>query len=718
MTRLPLIACLAVGLLTGACSDSGSNAGDGGAGGDFSGPVTCLEPPDKSSNIDNAIDLKLGEEVTGYICPRGDSDFYKLTVPANDKLLRINLQRSGALSNVALTYLLLKRKEPGSDGVNQRTVASAPAGDGKSFDALHCLDPGTPDLEPGVYYLLVQDDGNDAADGKNSYKLTVTSQGDPDTNEVNDGFDTAKAASGAATGYISCTEDADFFTVNVGADQLLEVKLTTQAATPVDLNYTIYNDKQEMIATDAIPDGTKAKADLLAIHAVPGAGKYFVKVEDGGGDDGDPKTAYTLTLTTRAEQDAQDKGTRNDSAATATTLTFSGGTLTRTFTGQIASKADVDYFKIDGLSGININNPGVMEVTLSYGGAATVDPSFAYIYPAENSPCTKDSCCRVLDPGGSGCTSWMSCMNKTYSCIEKGETFCSDGDCAPNATVNCATERRCAGAAICLPSAKKCGAEQVIRWANDGGTAKTSQLLIHPGPWYVRVNDLKNDEYDYGKNYTLTIRVRMDPDGAKELDNAYLPDLCLLTTPPIDNDEVRKMHLDVAKGKFGAKTVSWNGGTTTQMTGFISYEGDIDWFRVPNPCPNADCILRLDYQAGSGCPTSGAPRRRCEDTSQNKDSLGLEFLYTLRRSNSSASGWFGFRAQAGQSGCWGDCGGGGNCFYSYKNHGSSDYYFTVEDYNNNSWSWTCGYTVTLTVTKAGCQAPCTTHPTSGNCDTP
>jgi hypothetical protein len=30
-------------------------------------------------------------------------------------------------------------------------------------------------------------------------------------------------------------------------------------------------------------------------------------------------------------------------------------------------------------------------------------------------------------------------------------------------------------------------------------------------------------------------------------------------------------------------------------TGYLSYEGDIDFYKFDNPCPNADCTLDIHY---------------------------------------------------------------------------------------------------------------------------
>jgi len=264
---------------------------------------------------------------------------------------------------------------------------------------------------------------------------------------------------------------------------------------------------------------------------------------------------------------------------------------------------------------------------------------------------------------------------------------------------------------------KFCGAEHAWRFATNKTTASTvltSQLLIHPGPWYVRVSNRGDNKYEYGRNYTLSIKVQMDPDGAKELDNELFADRCWLVTNVKEDDRTEwefTKHVTQAKTKIASKTIALN----TWVQGYLSYEGDIDFYQLPNPCPSADCTLSIDYQPGLGCPSTGAPLRYCQDPGEVKNAMGLEFLYAIRRTTSDASMWTGFKAAAGANGTWGADGNPPLCVYSYKNHGTSPYYITVEDVGNNFWSWGCYYNFRIRKVADGCAAPCKTEPTTGNC---
>jgi hypothetical protein len=642
------------------------------------GTASCPGGIDKSVDTQTAVALEAGKEVQGHVCPVKDQDFYKVAVPAGARLLHLKLQSTVQVTNVQLTYLILDSK-----GTTAGTAPPWTAAGIRSFDDYHCLAPGT-------YFVLVKDEGDDGKDGNNPYKLSYGAQADTDANEPND--DAKAAKDPGKPGAIACKGDRDFYKASVGADQLLEVKLTSDKASKVDLRYTIYDAENQKVAEDGIPDGSKAPAALTTIHALPKPGAYTIAVEDGGGDDSDPTMSYTLAVATKPEPDAGDKGTRNDRPATATKLDWGACQGGCTKSGQIASKADVDYYRIDGMpAGISPDNPAVIEVSVVFdGGSSKVDPQVGLIYPDAASPCAKDNCCRVLKKS---CLSDLDCSNATYSCIQKEDLFCSDAECAPGAGTGCVTERACAGAVACLPE-KQCGAEQVTRFDDngekDGAAVRTAQPLLHPGPWYIRVSDFKNDDYDYGKGYTLTVKVRMDPDGTKELNSAYIP---ILLPTSIKTGE---LHAKVAKAKAGKITLG------QAVSGYISYEGDQDWYVLDHPCPGNDCNLAVSFKASGSCP-SGA------------NGGGLELVYTLHKDD--GEGWFAFpqAPTAGQSGSYGYP---GQCLYAFAKHkGDPAYYFSVSDYKHNSWSWDCQYQFTVTKTD-GCNAPCVRKGQYNECSTP
>ncbi len=515
------------------------------------------------------------------------------------------------------------------------------------------------------------------------------------------GMEGARVLSGSASSLIEFVGGAEQYLVTVGADQLLEVSLTTASPEPVSLRYTITGGGQEQVAAVEPPGGVSSGAPLRALHALPKAGEYIIEVTYLGGGEDAPALDYTISAEIKPELDPQEIGGRNDTPATATRSPLG----TKTFRGQIGSASDVDFFMIEGLEGISSAHPAVMEVTLHYDGAVLVDPSIAYIFPASGSPCTEDACCGVLQ---SSCSKHLDCRRTSFRCLHDADDFNATPGCSNSSGASPLGAGRCAGAGVCLSERALCGAEQVVLSSDDGGDVITSQLLIHPGPWYVRISDLDDDEYAHGVDYTLTIRVRMDPDGSAEPDNVLLPDRCQLAGS-VTIEELLEHHLTADQGKV--REINWG----DPVTGYLSYEGDMDLYQLPNPCPDEDCIVKIEYSTGPDCPVSGAPVRQC-DSGEREDTAGLEFLYALRRP--SGKPFATFKAEAGESGCIGDCGVEPTCIYSPASHGSAPYLFTVADLGFNSWSWACSYTFTLSVTRPGCQSPCTPHPVSGICTTP
>jgi hypothetical protein len=688
MTTRSILFVIGLLLCLTACEEA-VRTGDGGIDpNDPSAGKSCLGGVDKSIDFDTAAPLELGKTLEGYICPRGDRDFYKLAVPAGTDLTRIKLQHTNKATRVDLRYLVYAGKN------NKQPVDPPKAPQEKNnFNAVHCTGSGE-------YYLVVQDSGNTHYDGKNAYALTVSADADPDSNEPNDTPEQATKVTGNVQGYISCSGDKDYFEVEVSAGQLLEVKLKPEKPTLVDMQYVIYDSANNKVGEAAIPDATRPDAKLEVVHHLPGAGKYYIEVSDSNGTESDSTTSYSLSYGTKPEPDPNEGNDRNDTPATATVL-GSGAGVNKTIKGQLASKADLDVFVVKGLDNISESNPAVMEVRLKFaGGQVPLDPSFRMLYPHKGTSCTKDACCGVLNSDSGGCNDVLDCIRETYSCISKGDNFCNDAECSPNATQSCAVERACAGASLCLPE-KLCAAEHTFRYAKDRtqeSMVLTSQLLTHAGPWYVVVSDHGSDEYEPGRTYELQVRVQMDPDlkeGRTEPDNELWPDQCLLAKYP--NIEDWDMHCDQAKKRI--RKINWD----QWYTGYLSYEGDLDFFELPNP-GSGDYTLTLDFQTGGNCPTTG-PRRWCEDASKNKDKVGLEFFYTLRKGT---KGWASVNRvlKPGESGSYGQYGSGGDRKCMYAARYSGKYWLTVEDWNKNNWSWSCYYRFRLRKS-SGCNSPCT-----------
>lgn len=667
---------LALTLALAGCSDS-SGLPDG--GGDINPSATCPNGVDNMDDAKSARSLKEGDEASDYICPAQDKDFYRVTLPAGKKMLNVKLNHTVTLTNLDLTYFI---RDP-----NDKPIDKAPPWTGsgiRTFDAYHCL-PGA-----GDYIIWVQDDGDDDYDKNNPYKLTYTTAADPDTNEGANGNNTMATAVPITTtkGYIACTGDVDYYKVNVPANKLLEVTLSTAKATPVDLTYTIYDTNKKVVGDEVNKDGTKAPTNIKVRHGFDGGGTFYIAVKDYKDDDSDPKVPYTLSVKLVNEPDPNEQNKRNDHPSKATVLGTFGCSGSQNFTkkGAIASKADVDYYKINmGKCGVM----PVMEVTVSYGGSSLVDPQVGYIYLHKTKTCTTDSCCLVT---GKSCKDFRECLRITTECVAKGDTYCNNKTCVKNPSLSCPSEKECAGAVVCVGG--KCGVEQAFRADSDGSKGgafvRTAQPLLHGGPWYIRVSDNKNDDYD-NKQYTLTVRVRSAPDGAKELDSEYFS--------------------ETVSSSFGIKTIEYHAAQAakkatkltlgTAVTGHLSYEGDQDWFWMDWPCAatSSTCTLKATWQyTGSGCPKGS------KDT--DNDGIvddGLEFAFFIRDKDSKAKAKDGFPSKP-VTGAGGSFGHPSKCFL-WRGSSKPKYYIQISDMGHNMWSWSCGYKFTLTKGAEGCPVP-------------
>ncbi len=676
------------------CSDSASK-NDGGNADDAFIPVSCPEGVDPSIDPETAIVVAEGQQQQGQICPQRDVDFYKVTIPAGKSLLKIDLTHPGP-TQVELTYRLLKAQAGGGTV----GVGSAPAGKTNNYvGALHCLGPGD-------YYVVVQDSGDDAADGKKRYTFSYTTEADLDKNEPNDDEATAKAINGPVTGYISCTGDQDFYTVTTGVGELLDISLTTAKTTPVDLKYTLYlkeGKNLKAIASSTVGDGTKKPTELETIYPTPGAGTYYLVVQDDGDDDSDAATPYTLTISKRPEPDTNDKPARNDHPKTATALGDATGAEScaspKTFTrnGHIASIADVDVYEIAGPATLPAGAPPVIEIEVKFSGATKVDPAVSLLIPDPATSCTEDRCCQVLGGADGSCGSVYDCSASSFACVTRSQEFCNE--CISGADPTCAQKKSCAGAVTCLKSSQ-CGYSQFNRSAKDGSTLRIAQPIMAGGPWYVRVADLGGDEYDYGVSYTLTVKICADPDGAKEPDGGYFPRLVAFPNKAPEKDSAEFTSESVedffenegTQKARGAVTIPKDGSFSAPITGHISYEHDEDHILITNPCPNKTCQLLAEYATKGSCPGNGGTL-----------GAGLEFVYLLEK----GSGRDGFPSAQTleKNGTFGFTGASGPCAILLRENSSDQLRLVVGDRFHNNWSWSCTYSIRFKIANSGCPVP-------------
>lgn len=712
--------CCVVWILA-SCKNNNDNSdadGDGGIG-------TCnQEAYDKSTGLSTAVDFlqtveqthDVGAQVTGYVCPRGDTDFYRVNLQANNKLLNVKLQGTLSDSPVQLTYRI-SRAETKDGKTTEKIVATAPnwtSGSVRNFDEFHYL------AESGEYFIVVFDENNDNRDTNNAYTLSFVAIPDSDKNEPNN--DQASAKAPASEGYISFVGDEDWYKVEVpvgdNKNKLLRVILKNNAKTKVDLKYSIYDANHTLIGEDQNDNGALSVTNLETLHALPKPGTYYVVVQDVDNDESDPQVPYTITTEVVNEPDGNELtvGKRNDLPSGATVLgTFSGDTFSQTISGQIASKADVDYYVINGFSGVSDTNPAIVEFSLTMDtGTTGVDPLVLFVYPHKESTCTSDGCCNVLNSAAS-CQDVHQCLRSSYGCVARGDNFCSlkndDGTfkCLANPTPSCSISKYCEGASTCLKANAAdatgfCGAKQFFRPIATGGKIKSAMPLIHEGPWYIKVGDRGNRKYAYGVNYTLSVKVTMDPDAGQELNNEVFfqdPATAVLESEAKYHKAVASYAYDTLKKPIYIKIDPTTNKSNT-VKGYISYEGDQDWYILEHPCKGADCSLRVDWT--STCPAAS-------------DFKQLELFFQIRYDNDAASQWFAFPNYAAKEVTPASnmsYGIPNQCLFLYNDYDKERYYLTVSDWGNNFYSTSCSYSFSITKTD-GCAAPCQMKYTPARC---
>jgi hypothetical protein len=226
---------------------------------------------------------------------------------------------------------------------------------------------------------------------------------------------------------------------------------------------------------------------------------------------------------------------------------------------------------------------------------------------------------------------------------------------------------------------------------------------------YLRISDYQADNGDASVLYTLSVRIRQDPDphDRARIPNNLYANMLNNDNFPVEESFPRAVDLtvhDCVAGDCCEGSASW-------VTGAISYQNDVDWFRYGHPCPCGDCLLRLYYQVDDGPVEHGLYLYR-------NDSL----FYTF-----SIAG----------TGAFGD----DECLYAYQGHcwncpaadgGAPEcdtYYIAIRDYLGEGelaqemigtatrWSADQLYQICLEKVFDGCQSPCEVAQ-DGTCTSP
>lgn len=349
-----LQAILPITLLCFACSS------DTGTAGPDAGPVDAGEAPDLCTDT-APCSLADGERGTDFIAPVGDEDPWTFQVPNAGAVIFIVVENDADFSPVRLELALF-----GPDGVaidNQRFQ-----GTGKQRVEIQLVAPSA-----GTYRIEVRDVGADGADRRNPYYVTFSLLSETDNNEPNDtaGQPTALSDGVATSGTIGFQGDEDWFSIEVGANQLVQVQMSAPGTSQVRLRWSLFDETGTMpIAESNEPEGGVVWP--LENRAVGNAaGRYLIKIEDSPEDgvQADLDRVYLLTARLVAEPDVQEQTAPNETFGTATAVS-SGQNIT----GYIAATSDVDYYAIQ-----VTQVPALLRVRASMPGPSAVDLSFSVL---------------------------------------------------------------------------------------------------------------------------------------------------------------------------------------------------------------------------------------------------------------------------------------------------------------------------------------------------
>ncbi len=592
--------------------------------------------------------LTLGQEIEGFVCPVEDEDWFRITIPSTNKLFTIGLEMSAPLSAVQPSYALFGI-EGGEPGV---AVAQPPSTDiGAKLNFTHCVDPGE-------YFLVVRDSGNDAQDFRHPYKLTTSSGIDPDSNEPNDGGANASAIQlgSPQTGYIACRGDEDHFTIDVPDGKLLSIELVSEIA-QYEPTVRLFTTDGELLVEEANPSGSVVATEIQRFEVPPAAGSYTLVVSDDDGQQADPSVPYTLTVRLIDDDDPNEPNNHPDEA---TPIAGSAVNCGAAFSsriehiGTIGSPGDDDWFELR-LAGCD---QGILEAELElqtgslspqqqWDLAAQVQGSLTVVRAHPETACQTDEDCNSLN---AACEEPLDCAGLFETCLGDG---------------------LCAGATACLPGGS-CGANVRQRfWECPPRTpectpgsnpppmngAKVSMPLAGETLLYLRVSDFQSDGSAPDTTYTLNVRVRADPD-QHEVNNLFTNEI----QQPLRSGDHRPFAVDIPVHDCTAGDCCGGGNW---IEGSIGYEFDLDWFRYQHPCPGQDCTMRVHYEVDGG---------------------PVDTVMNIYRGGSL---WFSAydveeeMMQGGLSGTLGGTTAADTCFYAYQGHDGDPfyYYLMVRDLN-------------------------------------
>ncbi len=682
LSALVLLFVLAFLLGPVACKSKSSSVPDAGQN------VPC--PPQAAASSGNAATLMSGQEVQNKLCYQGTSNWYVISVPSGSTLLDITAGYSSAANtSVQLDLKVFYKTNSTTLTLLNELVAETGADAGMSTiqTTIHAV-------QPGDYYIQASDAHNVNFDATNAYSINVDYAVDPDTHEPNDTTAQAKA-SDSKPGWIEYLGDLDVFKADAKAGDLLTLTISNPLKASAAINYAVTSSSGAALYSNvALPSDTP----LSTTVAVTADGTYYVTLSYPMGSipSHASSSAYTLSFASRTNPDT----VNNHTVASAVcpgggsgpcSMAFSGSDVKLpTVSSYITVPGQRDFYRIDVASGA----AAVLGVKLT-SSSTTVKYAVDLLTEDPKSPCSVDTDCAAMNEKCNYTIDKMGVAVTTdcelsHACLPPANyRFCSGGG-------SCSL---CQGAGLCAAGDGVCLVPQFLSAFSPNGmklggpNVSTAQPLFTNGTYYVNVHDASYSGVDLDHPYTLTLEIAPEPDANDQS-----------TNPSARNnfyEPYPSNMIDQSPNKPLAVPIPTDG---TQITGWLSYATDNDWYSFQHPCPGMNCALDFEWNQPGPSPVQVAFFVVNEDLSEHES-----FAYEgdPKKLSMPVHGSFNNQTCA-------------QCSFASVTEGDGGpytYYLRVAAVDQTTYDYTSGGKYTFSVTKGadGCPAACSMATSPATC---
>jgi hypothetical protein len=335
---------------------------------DLDRPIAC--EPDDFNSLDETRPATLGIVAEHTICPRADRDYWQLTGIGGEKqLLAVDLlyEHVSAVELQAHVWGPRGRCMPNALTACTTNESCAPTFDFcdtdrggcraanapvcfKDSDCLagescygattaveqiaqvrippssvlqHRLTANYAAFAQGNYTVIVYDHAEREEEPTDTYKLTVTTQTDPDVNEPNDlrNLATPLVSGTGVEGAMSYVDDVDWYVITPGFETpaVVRVNLTYSASSVIAPTWTIVQGTFQYVGPDAVTEGSGGSAIRRQSAGVvtPTNAPVLIRVQNAANA---TNTTDRYNLVVDIAEDPQEGATRNDDIANATEL--------------------------------------------------------------------------------------------------------------------------------------------------------------------------------------------------------------------------------------------------------------------------------------------------------------------------------------------------------------------------------------------------------------